>query len=227
VLLVGASVAVGGLGCGGAAHPRRLPGASLATDKVPEVGTITTSLIPPEQGVRGDGDADNPTDIDGSGDSDSARVGGPDKDNDAPVPESYRFPDADDRATFAFGRPVGTAAGGIADLVRRYYAAAAAEDGAGACRLLVPSLARTLPAAQRGTDASARRPGETCATALAGLFARYHEELAAPIKIAHMGERGSVTQVILSSRTLRAGSIFLVRERGSWRIEEPLSRPLP
>lgn len=214
------------LSCGNRS-PQRTGGADSATYTVPEIGTITTRTIPLDQGIRGDGDADNPRDIDGNGDSDSARVGGADNDSDVPVPESYRFPDGDDRATFAFGRPAGSATAAITSAVRRYFAAAGAADGTSACPLLLPSLARSVPASRVGANGQISRGGGTCATALSALFAQFHEELAAPVTVVSIRRKTSVAEAIVSSRTLRAGRVFLVRRGRSWGLEELLSSPLP
>lgn len=225
VLVASFSLAAAVDGCGGGS---RLPasGTTSATYDAHEVSTITTKAIPTGQRVRGDGDADNPSDIDGNGDSDSARVGGPDNDVDTPVPESYRFPDSDDREAFAFGHSPGSASSAINAVVKRYFAAAAAEDGASGCRLLIPSLASTVPDANVGANGAVRGRRSTCAAALQSVFTHYHGELEGTVQVASIRVKEATAQVIVTSRTLRAGEIFLTRQSGSWWIEELLSRPL-
>jgi len=80
----------------------------------------------------------------------------------------------DDGKVLAYGRAAGTAERGIATaLVKRYYAAAAADDGARACRLLVPLLAEIAAEANEHVPATQR----TCPIALARLFRVHHSLL--------------------------------------------------
>ncbi len=220
-----ALICAGVCGCG---SPRRSASGSTPAYTVPETGTITTSFIPPGQHVRGDGDADNPSDIDGSGDSDSARVGGADNDQDAPVPDSYRFPDADDAQALAFGRAASAGErAAIEAVVKRYFAAAAAANGAAACGLLEPALPRTLPEDNAGPREPAYvRGAKTCPEVLTRTFAHFHAELAAPISVHTVRVQGSEAHAILASRTLRAGVAFLVRQRGAWWMVQLFSQTL-
>jgi hypothetical protein len=227
-LLVGALAGLGGGGCGGADSPRAA-GASGPSYTVPQTGTITTDFVPPGQRVRGDGDADNPRDIDGNGDSDSARVGGPDTDLDAPVPAGYRFPDTDDRQAFAYGHaPDAATHRAIEGVVRRYFAAAAAWNGGIACGLLEPGRARTLPADFAGPSAPAyMRGASTCAAVLERLFKHDNEELSGAISLFSVRVEGAEARAIIASWTLRAGEAFLVHRGHSWWMGKLLSEPLP
>ena len=214
-------------GCGGGAGtPRSATSHTTSDDKV--TLSITTKLIPPGQHVRGDGDADNPGDIDGNGDSDVSAVGGPDNDSDAPTPGSYRLPDSDDRETFAYGHPPSAAAKrAIESVVHRYYAAAAGEDGAVACPLIQPQLVRTLPEDNAGPREPAYVRGrKTCPAIMTALFTHYHEELSAPIDVVEVRVEGAIAQVIVASRTLRAGNTFVERRDGKWMFPRLFSSPL-
>lgn len=226
--LLGMSVSA----CGGARHVAgAATGGSSAGDATSEPATTatTTSVIPPGQFVRGDGDADNPSDIDGNGDSDSARVGGPDNDADNPTPQSYRFPDSDDKPTFAFGhRPSVVDGRAIASVVRRYYAAASRSDGATACALLQPSLARSVPESFSGPlGPSYMRGAKTCQAVLSRFFQHYHGQLAAATEVVEVRVKGGSAKAIFSSRTMRASSVFLMRRGSSWWLVEVLGQPLP
>lgn len=187
--------------------------------------TITTSRVPPGQRFRGDGDADNPADIDGNGDVDP----GKDKDNDYPTQASYKFPDADDRANFDFGHePSAREAHTISAIVKRYYIAGSAGNGAAACALLLPNFARTVPESYGGQAGPPYlRGAKTCAAVVSKLFAYLHEELSEAITIVGVRVEGRETQVLLASRKMRASHIFLLREGGSWRIEGLVGQPLP
>ena len=154
------------LGCGTAG--RQASTSSVAGSTGGNTGdyasTITTSSIPLGQALRGDGDVDNPSDIDGNGDRDYTSQGGKDGDSDGPTRESYDFPDGDDRSTFAYGHSPSTAeARAISDVVREYYAAASADNGPAACALLLPSFASSLPESYGGAGGpSYLRGGRTC-----------------------------------------------------------------
>jgi hypothetical protein len=224
-LCAGAALGLGATGCGGG-RAGGTGGSSIAV--AADFDTITTSAIPPGQRFRGDGDADNPRDGDGNGDSDSMRVGGPDSDSDNPVPASYRLPDEDDRATFAYGHSPGAAGPTIAGVVRRYYAAAAADNGAAACSLLLPSLANSVPLDYgQATGPPYLRGGKSCQAVLSMLFRHFHSELLAPIEVLQVRNQGATAQAVLSSRSMRASHVFLTRHAGSWTIVDLLGEALP
>jgi hypothetical protein len=199
-----------------------IPGINTALPPNMERGTIETSAIPPGQSLRGDGDADNPGDEDGNGDIDPE-----DGDSDYPVPESYRFPDNDDKATYAYGRrPSAGAARAIQSVVERYYAAASAGDGATGCSLLPPIMARSVPEDYGQSGPSSER-GKTCQAVLSRIFLDSHEPLAEAITVVEVRVSGSMAQAVFSSRKMRASSIFLIRQGGVWKVQELLGRPLP
>ncbi len=227
--LIGASASVAACGGSGLHKASTERGASQATAaSEPPPTATTTKVIPPGQWVRGDGDADNPSDIDGNGDSDAASVGGPDTDEDAPVPAGYRFPDRDDRQAFAYGHAPGAATlRAVGTVVRRYFAAASAANGAAACVLLEPGLARTVPEDNAGPrDPAYVRGAKSCPEVLARLFAHYHEELAAPVTVYAVRVLGAEAHAIVASRTLPAGSVFLIHRGHAWQLERLLSEPL-
>lgn len=214
------------IGCGGG-NPG--PSASSASSevtaaKLKSVTIITTSVIPPGQALRGDGDADNPSDIDGNGDLDHT-----DQDNDYPTVESYKFPDEDDKVILAYGHSARVLEErSIVGIVKRYYAAAATDDGARACALLAPDFAKSVVEdyGHGSVGPSYLRNGTTCQTVLSLLFEHFHEELTAAITVFDVRVSGNQARVVLSSRTLRASDISLQREGGSWKIVQLLGTPL-
>ncbi|HXP99457.1 MAG TPA: hypothetical protein VN845_05250 [Solirubrobacteraceae bacterium] len=232
-LLVLASCAVLALGTGGCGESTKSRTTRIATSTIPgidtsrspkeERGTITTSAIPPGQQVRGDGDADNPGDTDGNGDIDPE-----DEDSDYPVPNSYKFPDSDDRATFAYGHePSASEAAKIASVVKRYYAAAAADDGAAACRLLLPSFAASVAESYDVGGSPDTKDGKSCQAVLGLLLRRYRAELAEAIDVVEVRVQGETAQVVLSSRKMPASDILLMRRDGSWWVQQPIGAQLP
>jgi hypothetical protein len=226
VLFVSALLGLSVTGCGAAGNAGgSSDSASSTATATRRTGIITTSVIPPGQRLRGDGDADNPGDIDANGDVDP----GKDKDEDYPVPESYKFPDKDDKATFAYGhRPNATAMSAITNTVKRYYAAAATDNGAVACSLFPPSFASSIPEDYgQAPGMSYLRGAKTCQTVMSMFFQHFHEQLAEAITVVEVRVQGSTAQVVLSSKTMRASSIFLARQGSSWKVQNLLGQPLP
>jgi hypothetical protein len=190
-----------------------------------EAGSVTTRIIPPGQRLRGDGDADNPSDIDGNGDIDARK----DSDNDFPVPASYKFPDGDDKIVFAYGHPPsGTDRLAISSIVRHYYAAASAGDGAAACSLLSSSIAGSVAEDYgQAPGPSYLQGGKTCKAVMSMLFRHFHEQLAEAITVVEVRVKRNDAQVVFGSRAMPASSIFLIRRGGSWKVQALLGQPLP
>lgn len=231
-MAVGVTLALAWSGCGEASRPHRrpqpttqsLPGINTSLPPTAERGQLITSKIPPGQRVRGDGDADNPGDIDGNGDIDPE-----DSDSDYPVPDSYRFPDKDDRATMLYGHsPKAAERAVISGIVKRYYAAATAGEGAVACSLLLPAIARSVPEDYgQSPGPSYLRGGKTCPAVMSMLFEHFHQELAEAPEIVDVRVKHANAQVVLASRTMRASSFSLIHSSGSWKAQETLGQTLP
>jgi hypothetical protein len=224
-LSLSALVVLGASGCG---DSDKVSGASVASTMSAPAETettITTSRIPSGQPFRGDGDADNPSDIDGNGDVDPGR----DSDNDYPTPNSYMFPDADDKATFAFGHwPSAAEARAIANVVRRYYAAGSVGDGIAACSLLSTSFVRSVPESYgQASGPPYLRGAKSCASVIEMLFGHFHEELSEAVTVVEARVDGNEAQVVLGSRKMRASHVFLMREGRSWKVQELLGQVLP
>ena len=219
------------LGCGTAG--RQASTSSVAGSTGGNTGdyasTITTSSIPLGQALRGDGDVDNPSDIDGNGDRDYTSQGGKDGDSDGPTRESYDFPDGDDRSTFAYGHsPSAAEARAISDVAREYYAAASADNGPAACALLLPSLASSLPESYGGAGGpSYLRGGRTCSAIESMLFRALHSELSEAITVVEVRVSDGSGQAVVGSRRMRANSILLVQVGSAWRVAEIIGQPLP
>jgi hypothetical protein len=83
----------------------------------------------------------------------------------------------DDQLVLGFGHVASAGeARPIVALVKRYYAAAAAEDGRAACRMLAPFVAESVAENQ---GQSPRLRGGTCPVVMSKVFAVQHRELAA------------------------------------------------
>jgi hypothetical protein len=226
-LLIGALLGMSAGACGGTRAGTRST-TSLSSPAAEGRFTRTTSnVIPPGQALRGDGDADNPNDIDGNGDSDSASPGGTDGDSDSPTRASYDLPDHDDKATYAYGhRPSVGDARAIQGVVERYYATALTGDGATACSLLPTGVARSVPE-DYGQTGPAYARGKTCQVVLSKLFRHSREQLAEAITVVEVRVKGNTAQVVFSSQKMPASSILLARPGGSWKVVQLFGGQLP
>jgi len=179
--------------------------------------------VPPGQAVRGDADSDNPRALDGSPDIDTTDV-----DDDSSTPQSYRYPDADDAATLAYGAPAdGRLREVIAAAVARYYVAAAQRDGATACSLLSARIAGSVASDYGASVWPARaRAGKTCMATMSKIFANEHALLGSPAQVLSVRVKGSRGQVVVGSRRMPASRLVVERVNGVWRLMAPFANPL-
>jgi hypothetical protein len=144
-----------------------------------------------------------------------------DRDNDSGLPGDNH----DNKETF--GHPASpTDQRAIAALVKRYYAAALAENGARGCALLYSTLVEAVPIDDgREPGAPTYMHGRTtCASVLTALFKHYHAQLAAELP------RLQVTSVHTREHEgfahLRFGGglperrIGVKRERRTWKMSQ-------
>jgi hypothetical protein len=161
-------------------------------------------------------DAGEPLDEDGDFDS-SQRRGGYDKD-DLGVTRSGRAANPGERRA-------------IAALVRSYYVAAAAENGAAACLLIDRPLAENFPRSLAGAGPSYLRGGKTCSGIMSKLFAQNHLQMAAysrRLKVSEIRLKGRYGVAVLEFGSLPRREIELFRdEHGSWKLYAVVDRELP
>jgi hypothetical protein len=170
-----------------------------------------------EQTIRSDGDSDDgrgPTDVDGDSDSTSR--------------SAY---DQDDSRIRDFGHAAPTAVRRqVAALVKSYYASVADNDGARACSLVYPSLARTF-SQDLGEGGPHYLHGlKTCATVVSKIFADNHPQLAtygAHLMVTDVRVKGGLGIAVLGSGRLPGRQIEVIREHGVWRIFALTDKELP
>jgi hypothetical protein len=126
----------------------------------------------------------------------------------------------DDEATLNWGHPASAAdERQSASLIRRYFAAAANEDGALGCRLLVPFIAESV-AEQDGHSPALR--GRTCPTVLTKLFSHYHRLLAeksASLKVVSVRVEGDKAMAVLDFRSIPVVRLMSERRIGRrWKL---------
>jgi hypothetical protein len=155
--------------------------------------------------------------------SSAARSGGylkEDGDNDGDEGSPGRKYVQDDKRVLATygGRARPATARAIAALVRRYYAASLAADGASACALLDASLAKAL-AAQSG----APRSPAACAAALSPLLAQEHQHVLsedpATMTVIGVYANGVIGLALVGFRNAPESDLLLAREAHAWKID--------
>jgi hypothetical protein len=207
-------LAAGACGRGGAGSPARSARA---------VSTPTAALTSSSNRLRGDEDDD---DLLGESKQTEEVDSDSDTDNDVADRNAHRgFYDTDDRRVRGFGRPAKPAERrAIAALVKRYYAAALAGDGATGCALTTAGRAESL----YEDDAQTYSPGATtCPPILAGAFRAFHSQLTAPVRVLAVRVQGRRALATLGSPVMRASFIQAKYERGAWKIDNVLARRLP
>jgi len=117
-------------------------------------------------------------------------------------------------------------AGAASRLVRSYYAAAAAGDGARACALMSSGLAESVVEAYGSKTETVGSGRETCAQVSAGIFRHEHERLRRAdaalrvVEVRTMQREASVRIAVRGSR--KSQYMLLVSERGAWKVGKVL-----
>ncbi len=201
-LLGGCLAACGGSGKGSATD------ASASGPKTTPVSTVPTDTAPAAVKTKADADKDNDNDIGGAED------------------------DADNGSVIDFGHPASSAEKrAIVALIKRYYAAAYAENGAAACSMIYSTFQESVP-----EDYGQSPPGQpymrgtTCAAVVTLLFKHFHPqiaieypklEVAAVRLIEHHG------LVLLRFGALPERQILVAREGHIWRVASLLDSEVP
>lgn len=131
----------------------------------------------------------------------------------------------DDDEVEQFGKPATPAQWQAAEaLVRRYFAAAATEDGAGACPLLIASIGSTLGGSYERPSDPSYLHGKTCPAVMTNLFAHYHRLMvrkAKGLEVTAVRVQGPAADVLLAFKGIRArGWMGLALEGGGWKLKE-------
>lgn len=220
------------LGCGvvtgcGSTSPRS------ASRVASNAGTATTSTSANGFKPRKFGDYDNDDYYNdashGEGDNDDHKPTDRDGDSDNPTNSYY---DSDDNSVRFYGHAVSDPERHvISALVERYYAAAAAENGATACTMISAPIVDSIPETLGGPAGPPYLQGnKTCAKIVSRLFAQNHEQLSTYDALLHVdGVRrsGDRVLVIMRFRGHPARQIAAVDEHGSWKIQALLDDELP
>jgi hypothetical protein len=197
-LLASALLSTGACACGGAS-PGTHSAAHVSTSARAKEATTTASDESPLANSTADDDRDND-------------VGAPNDDthNSGALDFGHRADASDQRA--------------IAALVKRYYAAALAQDGAKGCSMIYSTLAEAIPEDYSQTPGVPyMRGAKTCATAMTLLFKHYHPLLVLElpkldVRRVRLEERHGLA--LLSFGALPEREISVTREGRTWKLTE-------
>jgi hypothetical protein len=173
-----------------------------------------------------DGDKDLIGDYDGDNSYDT------DKDNweDHRAEDNSYYHDVDDRGIVGLGRPATPSElQGIAAFVHRYYALAAAGNGATACRLVIPNLRRSAVEDYGAGSAgpSYLRSARTCTGVMDAVFSHSHGEISNRFQVSEVRLQGNGGYALMGSKTGPASYISLQRVGGHWMSAVLIGGPLP
>lgn len=224
-VVLAATVATVVSGCG---RTVRASAVSSTKEGVKEPGAAKTVA---SGSLRGDeDDDDSPADM-------ASHASGTEPDNDADfdndhvesVKKNYR--DEDDLSTLRWGRPLPMSeVGTVALLVKRYYADAAAGDGARGCMLLDTLFAESIPEDYGQPPGPPALRGSTCAIVLTKLFVQRRQQLVAmsrSLRVTDVRVDGRQGRAFVGFQSQPAGYVQIRREAGRWKIRDLLSIPLP
>ncbi len=217
------------VGCGGTSNKTdAASGKRSATVSVPYHASRPTAALIPTTSIKSleqdEDDDDGPGEEKGLDSKDSDIDG----DNDHLKPLGYY--DHDDGAM----RDYGHAASGVdkrelTAFARRYYAAAAAGDGATACSMFSPVFAKSIPQdyGRGSAGPSFLREATTCPAVLALVFSNLRARFSAPIEIIRVRVKGNEGRILISAKNMPASYLELHREDGVWRSTSMFASRLP
>jgi hypothetical protein len=220
-------LSLGASACGGAGTntPPVSQEAANATRTGSVPATTPSGATPTRGSLKGDEDDD---------DTASNHTSDTKNDNDADFDNDYKnehkgYTDSDDNSVTDYGYAASaTDRQAIAALAKRYYAAAAAGDGAKACSLIDSTLAEAIPEDYGQAPGPAYlRGSKTCQAVMSLLFKHSHTQLTGAFEVTGVRVSGSSAYALLGSTTTPASYILLKRDAGVWKIDTLLAGSLP
>jgi hypothetical protein len=191
---------------------------SSATRAVTRTGKLEGDDDDDDEGAAGAPAAGGKYDDDADGDNDSKSL------------RNKSYHDSDDLALTTWGRAADpTDERSITALVKRYYRIAAAEGGAGACKLTYILFAEAIPEDYGQPPGPPAIRGKTCAEVLTKLFRLEHGKLVADnasIRVTGVRVDGQKGRALVGFASTPASYLQMHRERGAWRVVGPIAVPL-
>jgi hypothetical protein len=121
----------------------------------------------------------------------------------------------------------GTEKQAITALVKRFYAAAAADDGAKGCSLIYSILEEAVAEDYGKPPGPPALKGKTCAVVMSKLFKRVPGQPSAVLaktQVISVRVKGREGFVLLHSSGMPIGEVSIQRERGTWKLDEIIGR---
>jgi hypothetical protein len=223
-LIVGTLLALAAVACGSAGKD-----AGSGTHGSSATGAIAgASASTPASGstsLEGDEDDD---------DSSSNYLDSTKYDNDADFDDDrgrqLGYRDSDDDAVLAYGRAASAAEKrALTAIVKRYYSAAVAANGATGCSLFTPALRNAVPEDYGQAPGPVYMRGKTCPAVITLFFKHEHQQLAsAMIEVTDVRVKGNEALAVVGSRAQPASEIALERHPGGpWRLADLIAVRLP
>jgi len=154
-----------------------------------------------------------------------ALVSGRDADGDVDTFGQGGRYDTDNDAILGWAPPAsGADRKAIVSLIRRYYGAAAAGNGAAACSMLDPLVAEGYVEEHRGKGPIVLQ-GEDCTQVMSKLFEQSHRGLVedvAAFRVTVVQRRGNRALALLDFSPTRLLQVMVRRSEGVWRMDVPL-----
>lgn len=207
---------------------------SNSTSTAPRVARATT-VANAQEHIQENTPFDSDKDTDGAhpDEDESNKPVISDRDNDGDNSNAEARHDSDDRSVLRFGHPASASdKRQIGTLIRRYYAAAAAEDGAKACSsLLYSTYAEAVPE-DYGTSppGPSYAQGTSCSVVMTLIFKHFHGQIAVrlpKLKVSVVRTQERQGLAVLSFDRLSEHEIRVVREGRAWKILALIDNELP
>jgi len=130
---------------------------------------------------------------------------------------------------YAYGAAANPAVrGAVTALIKSYYAAAAAEDGARACSLIYSIFAEEIPEVYGEPPGSPTLRGGTCAIVMSKVFKQNHRTFVteqATLHVSAVRVKRLRGRVLLIVKGLGIREMLVHREHSVWRIDSLLPGP--
>jgi hypothetical protein len=226
LLAISAVLCIGLAACGHSTTEKSgASDASIAPATNTTTATTSTSAVsarPSLRNLKGDEDDDET----------GENLGNSSKDNDADFDNDYKpspgYYDPDDGAVRNWGHAAPPALDKtLTGIVQRYFAAAAAGNGKGACALITPVFVHAIPEDYGQAPGPVYLRGKTCAAVMTKLFKHAHRELAGGTVVTGVRVGGGEALVLIGSPTMIARYVALRRSHGSWRVNGLLGAQMP
>lgn len=212
--------------CGDTGEPKRQMSVHGAARAYSERGSSPTTSR-----AYGDYDEDDYARSARGSDADNDDIAGHrDQDNDADS-NAGGYRDSDDAVISAYGREATLAVRlAVASLVKRYYAAAAAGDGALGCSLIYPVMEKTIAPDLGRPPGPAYLRGGSCAAVMSKLFVRDRTQLKAfnsTLKVGAVRVEHGRGFALLGFGGPPERQIAVRRDGRDWKIDALLDSELP